>query len=58
MASQIVKRGIQTATVNLANPGTAASAGHGGKLSKIINLWLHNSQKKFWHIDKVIKIML
>jgi len=38
MASQIVKRGIQTASVNLSNTGTAASAGHSGKLSKIIKL--------------------
>ncbi|XP_070489741.1 cytochrome c oxidase subunit 6A1, mitochondrial-like [Chironomus tepperi] len=30
MASQIVKRGIQTASANLANPGTSASAGHSG----------------------------
>lgn len=32
MASQIVKRGIQTASANLSNPGTAATAGHGGKI--------------------------
>ena len=38
MASQIVKRGIQTASANLANTGTAASAGHSGMLSKNIKL--------------------
>ena len=38
MASQIVKRGIQTASVSLSNTGTAASAGHARKLSKIIKL--------------------
>jgi hypothetical protein len=34
MASQIFKRGIQTASANLSNPGTAATAGHGGKISE------------------------
>jgi hypothetical protein len=31
MASQVIKRGIQTASANLANPGTAATGGHAGK---------------------------
>ncbi|KAG5679038.1 hypothetical protein PVAND_008639 [Polypedilum vanderplanki] len=30
MASQVFKRGIQTASANFASPGTAATAGHGG----------------------------
>jgi hypothetical protein len=31
MASQIVKRGIATASANLSASGAAAEAGHGGK---------------------------
>lgn len=30
MASQILKRGIQTASTSFASQGTAATAGHGG----------------------------
>lgn len=35
MASQILKRGIQTASTTLASQGTAATAGHGGNYCRI-----------------------
>lgn len=43
MASQIVKRGIQTASASLANHGTAATAGHGGNYESIFDCIIFNA---------------
>lgn len=37
MASQILKRGIQTASANLAGAGGGAAGGHGGKFSFVFD---------------------
>lgn len=50
MSSQIIKRGIQTASTKLAGHGTAATAGHASKYCQICDCIILIFQKNWKQI--------